>query len=223
MKTNVLLIGIMLFMVTTSIAQDSDIHWPQDGDQVVKTQYEFVEVETDSAVWDFSHAIETGAEHIMQWHNMGDSVLVRVSNDYGFMDADGGFHYHIKDWQAGGRAVIDEAGTLEEVNSYYPYGELYSGHNAFAFDLTNSLQSLQNGWFGNIFIADLISSNNVVTIKYGKNNSTSVDDDNIFWNPDNTAGGITLILKKYGEIAPSTNRQFLQGHLLITAHYIKSP
>ena len=53
-----------------------------------------------------------------------DGQLERVLNDYGYMDADGGFHYHIKDWQGNVRAVIDEAGTLEEVNSYYPYGAL---------------------------------------------------------------------------------------------------
>ena len=53
--------------------------------------------------------------------------LERVLNDYGYMDADDGFHYHIKDWQACVRAVIDEAGTLEEVNSYYPYGALMGG------------------------------------------------------------------------------------------------
>ena len=53
-----------------------------------------------------------------------DGQLERVLNDYGYMDADGGFHYHIKDWQGNVRAVIDEAGALEEVNSYYPYGAL---------------------------------------------------------------------------------------------------
>lgn len=61
-----------------SIAQSINLHWPQDGDRVVKTHYEFVTVDTDSAVWDFSHAIETGHEHTMQWLNMGDTVLVRI-------------------------------------------------------------------------------------------------------------------------------------------------
>ena len=68
----------------SSTAQTSSVHWPLDGDRVVKTQYEFVAVEADSAVWDFSHAVETGREHAMQWLNMGDTVLVRVEQGYQF-------------------------------------------------------------------------------------------------------------------------------------------
>ncbi len=65
-------------------AQSPGIHWPQDGDRVVKTQYEFVTVEADSTVWDFSHAVETGREHAMQWLNLGDTVLVRVEQGIQF-------------------------------------------------------------------------------------------------------------------------------------------
>jgi hypothetical protein len=71
----ILLLNLVSLYVT---AQVFDIHWPQDGDRVVKTQYEFVAVEADSAVWDFSHAVETGREHAMRWLNLGDTVLVRV-------------------------------------------------------------------------------------------------------------------------------------------------
>ena len=49
--------------------------------------------------------------------------LERVDNPYGYW-ADGSFHYHITDYQGNIRAVIDEDGTLEEVNNYYPYGGL---------------------------------------------------------------------------------------------------
>ena len=69
---------ILLMAPFVNHGQPPGIHWPQNGDRVVKTHYEFVTVDTDSAVWDFSHAVETGREHTMQWLNMGDSVLVRV-------------------------------------------------------------------------------------------------------------------------------------------------
>ena len=70
-----MLLNLVSLCVT---AQVFDVHWPQDGDRVVKTQYEFVAVEADSTVWDFSHAVETGREHAMRWLNLGDTVLVRV-------------------------------------------------------------------------------------------------------------------------------------------------
>ncbi len=78
-KTKLLVILVVVITATiAATAQSPDLHWPQDGDRVVKTHYEFVTVDTDSAVWDFSHAIETGHEHTMQWLNMGDTVLVRI-------------------------------------------------------------------------------------------------------------------------------------------------
>ena len=54
------------------------IHWPHNGDRVTKSHYEFVEMPTDTTVWDFSHAIETGESHDMRWMNLGDSLLVRI-------------------------------------------------------------------------------------------------------------------------------------------------
>lgn len=54
------------------------IHWPHNGDRVTKSHYEFVEMPTDTIVWDFSHAIETGDSHDMRWMNFGDSLLVRI-------------------------------------------------------------------------------------------------------------------------------------------------
>lgn len=78
-KTKLLVILVVVITATiAATAQSTDLHWPQDGDRVVKTHYEFVTVDTDSAVWDFSHAIATGSEHSMQWVNLGDSVLVRI-------------------------------------------------------------------------------------------------------------------------------------------------
>lgn len=78
MQIRQFIVLILLISPFLGHGQIHSIHWPQDGDRVVKMQYEFVTVDTDSTVWDFSHAIETGHEHTMQWLNMGDSVLVRV-------------------------------------------------------------------------------------------------------------------------------------------------
>lgn len=47
----------------------------------------------------------------------------RVNNSFGYW-ADSSFHYNILDYQGNIRVVIDEDGTLEEVNNYYPYGGL---------------------------------------------------------------------------------------------------
>ncbi len=59
-------------------------------------------------------------------HIYRDSVLERITNDYGYW-ADGQWYYHIKDYQGNVRAVIDQLGTLKEVNNYYPYGALMGG------------------------------------------------------------------------------------------------
>ena len=55
---------------------NNSIHWPHDGDRVMKTHYEYVSVPVDTTVWDFSQVIETGGRHEMRWMNLGDSVLV---------------------------------------------------------------------------------------------------------------------------------------------------
>lgn len=53
------------------------IHYPSDSDKLTKKHYEYVDISSDSCVWDFSRAIETGASHVMRWSNIGDSVLVK--------------------------------------------------------------------------------------------------------------------------------------------------
>ena len=59
-------------------------------------------------------------------HIYRDRVLERINNDYGYW-ADGNWYYYIKDYQGNVRAVINHAGTLKEVNNYYPYGALMGG------------------------------------------------------------------------------------------------
>lgn len=61
-------LGCMGIMAMLSINSDSavfesNIHWPNNGDRVTKSHYEFVEMPIDTTVWDFSHAIETGESH----------------------------------------------------------------------------------------------------------------------------------------------------------------
>lgn len=56
-------------------------------------------------------------------HVYRNGKLERVDNPYGYW-ANGSFHYHITDYQGSIRAVIDENGTLEEINHYSPNGGL---------------------------------------------------------------------------------------------------
>lgn len=51
-------------------------------------------------------------------------------NDAGYRDSTG-YRYYVKDYQGNVRAVVADDGTLEEVNSYYPYGMLH-GPSAIA-------------------------------------------------------------------------------------------
>ena len=39
---------------------------------------------------------------------------------------DGKYHYYLKDHQGNNRVVVDEEGTIEEVNHYYPFGGVFS-------------------------------------------------------------------------------------------------
>ena len=39
---------------------------------------------------------------------------------------DGKYHYYLKDHQGNNRVVVDEEGTVEEVNHYYPFGGMFS-------------------------------------------------------------------------------------------------
>ncbi len=69
----VCIIAVPAFAETTST-----IHWPHHDDRVTKTHYEYVDVPADTAIWDFSHAIETGDRHEMRWINLGDTLLVKI-------------------------------------------------------------------------------------------------------------------------------------------------
>ena len=63
-------------------------------------------------------------------HIYRNGVLERVLNDVGYADSTG-YHYQVKDYRGDVRAVVAQNGTLEETNSYYPYGMLH-GTSAIA-------------------------------------------------------------------------------------------
>ncbi|MGM9840127.1 MAG: hypothetical protein ACI307_08685 [Sodaliphilus sp.] len=87
-----------------------------------------------------------------------NGLLERVLNDVGYVDSTG-FHYQVKDYRGDIRAVVNKDNTLEEINSYYPYGMLH-GTNATAsvqpYKYTGKELNCENGldWydFGGRFI-----------------------------------------------------------------------
>lgn len=63
-------------------------------------------------------------------HIYRNGALERVLNDVGYADSTG-YHYQVKDYRGDVRVVVAQNGTLEETNSYYPYGMLH-GTSAIA-------------------------------------------------------------------------------------------
>lgn len=93
-----------------------------------------------------------------------NGLLERVLNDVGYVDSTG-FHYQVKDYRGDIRAVVNKDNTLEEINSYYPYGMLH-GTNATAsvqpYKYTGKELNCENGldWydFGGRFYDPSINS-----------------------------------------------------------------
>lgn len=80
MKVVVTFILFMTLMVMPIVGKNtfsSNFHWPSNGDKVTKTHYEYVELDADTLLWDFSSVVATDSSHVMQWLNVGDSILVK--------------------------------------------------------------------------------------------------------------------------------------------------
>jgi RHS repeat-associated protein len=61
-----------------------------------------------------------------------DGELSRILTEEGYVTLTGNgnnafpaYHYYLKDHQGNNRVVIDQAGTVEQVNHYYPFGGLF--------------------------------------------------------------------------------------------------
>lgn len=96
----------------TEITNDLNRIGISDGDIVILP---------DSAI-DFKPVTEMTLQY-SAGHVYRNGILERVNNSYGYWTG-GSFHYNILDYQGNIRAIIADDGTLEEVNSYCPYGGL---------------------------------------------------------------------------------------------------
>ena len=57
-----------------------------------------------------------------------DGELSKILTEEGYITLNGNmpvYHYYLRDHQGNNRVVVDQYGTVEEVNHYYPYGSLF--------------------------------------------------------------------------------------------------
>lgn len=53
---------------------------------------------------------------------------INLENGYGYVSMpDGQFHFYTKDHLGNNRMVVNQNGTIEQVNHYYPYGMSFAG------------------------------------------------------------------------------------------------
>ncbi|MEA4918739.1 RHS repeat-associated core domain-containing protein [Proteiniphilum sp.] len=57
-----------------------------------------------------------------------NNMMTTLLTDEGYIDTGTtpAYHYHLKDHQGNNRVVVNQAGTVEEVNHYYPFGGVFS-------------------------------------------------------------------------------------------------
>lgn len=73
--------------------------------------------------------------HIYNKEGYLNTILI----DNGYIDG-GRYHFYIKDYQGNNRVVFDQAGNVEQVNHYYPYGGTFGEGTGF-----NDVQSYKYG------------------------------------------------------------------------------
>lgn len=131
------------------------IHWPHNGDRVTKSHYEFVEMPTDTTVWDFSHTFETGDSHDMRWMNLGDTLLVRIERGSQFTYTMQGDSLLWRSQENALLGVRDSVAPMllcgnmpnigDSIASPYYFRGKYSGNNAVDLKGVHSLKFMSLG------------------------------------------------------------------------------
>lgn len=159
MKIDFKILLSVLFLTCISIITYAGVretvHWPHNGDRVTKSHYEFVEMPTDTIVWDFSHAIETGDSHDMRWMNFGDSLLVRIERGSQFTYT---MHGDSLLWHSQENALLGVRDSVapmllcgkmpsigDSIASPYYFRGKYSGNNAVDLKGMHSLTFMSLG------------------------------------------------------------------------------
>lgn len=56
-----------------------------------------------------------------------NGVFHKLLTEYGYVTlADTAYHYFLQDHQGNNRVVVNQNGTVEEVNYYYPFGGIFA-------------------------------------------------------------------------------------------------
>ena len=151
----IILLYISIFLCLYSNILPLSVHWPANGDKVTKTHYEFVDMPTDTTVWDFSHAIETGESHDMRWLNLGDSLLVRIEqgsqSTYGYRNDTiimNSYENALFGMYGDIAPIVLSGGfpcTGDSIISHFDFSGKYCGNNAVRFSGVHIVKSLDSG------------------------------------------------------------------------------
>lgn len=80
-----LLVLIALFCFVAAKSDNlhirESIHWPNNGDRVMVSEFVYHPCEIDNNVWNFSNIRSTNKSHSIQWFNFGDSALIKIIDD----------------------------------------------------------------------------------------------------------------------------------------------
>ena len=61
--------------------------------------------------------------------------------------ADGKYHYYLKDHQGNNRVVVDQAGKVEEVNHYYPFGGMFANSDVQPYKYNGKEYDKDSKWY----------------------------------------------------------------------------
>ena len=80
----------------------------------------------------------------MRYNSLSFSSLGIPAYSGGYFDAEGHVHYLHNDYQGSVVLVTDSAGTVEQRNTYYPYGEPHRTHTGQPILYGGILQPFSN-------------------------------------------------------------------------------